>query len=265
MKQGLDMEPIIQRLLDELKLCHERELEEVRAAKKIQEDEPYRSDEVKDLVIAIGKAQGEFPPIKFNRVNSFHKNEYGDLCAILQAIRPALTKHGLCITQEMRLTKEGGNVLHTRLWHISGQFIESRLRIVPSKSGIQEFGSAVTYSRRYSIQALLCVFPGNDPDDDDGEIDMAEVRKEDTEAEKKPGKKYEKTFTKSYETITQEQLLELEIELGNFPDEDGLKKLMESIFEEYRIRILADMPKSGYFPSLDRIRRIKETYSKRRL
>lgn len=55
----------------------------------------------------------------------------------------------------------------------------------------------------------------------------------------------------SYETVTREQLEELEYELAEYPD------LAEEILGKLHLQSLADLPKSKYQVSLNRIREIK--------
>lgn len=86
-------------------------------------------------------------------------------------------------------------------------------------------------------------------EDDDGEIAMAEAR--DIIAKgPRLNTKYDPKL-ESYETITKEQLEELEYELKRCPD------LAEEIMDGLKIQSLADMPKSKYMISITRIREIK--------
>ena len=54
-----------------------------------------------------------------------------------------------------------------------------------------------------------------------------------------------------YESITTEQLEELEYELAEFPD------IAEQILEGFKIQSLANMPKQKFLPAVSRIREIK--------
>ena len=125
----------------------------------------YRSAELKDLFTALAKAQSEMQTAGLSAENPYFKTRYADLAAIVKASRPALTKYGLSIIQQIITSDEGHTYLHTLLCHISGQWVESRVRVVPSKTDVQSMGSYITYLRRYSI-AALCGIVTSDEDDD---------------------------------------------------------------------------------------------------
>jgi hypothetical protein len=63
---------------------------------------------------------------------------------------------------------EHGVVVETVLMHKSGQWLCGGLSIKPVKDDPQGIGSAITYARRYSLQAVA----GIAADDDDGEAAM---------------------------------------------------------------------------------------------
>jgi len=205
----------------------------------------YRSDDCKDLFAALAKAQSEMSMAGLNSENPYFKSKYADLADMVRASRPSLTKYGLSIIQQIIPNDEGSNVLHTLLCHLSGQWIESRMKITPAKNDIQSMGSYITYLRRYSMAALCGIVSSND--DDDGEIAMEETRKQ---IVKGPTTKYNPR-EQSMETITKEQLEELEYELHDWPD------LAEDIIEGFQIRSLADVPKNQFIKSLTRVRQIK--------
>lgn len=204
-----------------------------------------QSKETTKLFEALAKAQGEMKVAEPNSTNPYFKSEYADLKAIIEASRPALSKYGLAVIQHILPTDGGQNIMHTKLCHSSGQWIESRMRIVPPKNDIQTLGSYITYLRRYTYAAIVGCVVGDE--DDDGETAM-EAEKE--RVAKGPSTKYS-TKKESYETITKEQLEELEYELRGHDD------LAEEILDRMRLHSLADMPKSKFLNSIKRIREIK--------
>jgi hypothetical protein len=206
----------------------------------------YQSDQINELAAAMAKAQGEYSRITHNRDNPYFKSRFADLDAIMEAVRPALTKNGIFFTQQTRLC-DGAIILHTQLIHSSGQWIESRSRIIPPKNDPQSYGSTKSYLKRYAATALLGITVSNDPIDDDGEVAMIPAREN---LIKGPSNKYNPK-EESFDTITKEQLEELEYELMECPD------LAEEIMDKMRIQSLADLPKSKYSISVRRIREIK--------
>lgn len=113
------------------------------------------TDEPKTATLykALAAAQKDFPPIDKSQTGDAgsYTYKYADLANILAAVRPVLAKHGLSVTQPIR-----GEYLHTVLAHESGETIESQVRIGdPGKP--QQYGSLLTYVRRYALIALLGV------------------------------------------------------------------------------------------------------------
>jgi hypothetical protein len=135
----------------------------------------YESRETNEINAALAKAQGEFPKIGYNKENPYFKSQYVDLDTIVTSIRPALSKSGLSFTQQTKINEEGSTILHTRLRHASGQWIESRARILPPKNDPQSYASTLTYMKRYSLMSLIGITASNDASDDDAEVAMIQV------------------------------------------------------------------------------------------
>lgn len=113
------------------------------------------------LAEALAKAQAEMKAAPLNRVNPHFKSKYADLPAVIDAVRPALTKHGLSVTQVTRIA-DGGMVLVTTLHHASGESLSGEYPLPVGKP--QEMGSAMTYARRYSLAAMCCIAADDDDD-----------------------------------------------------------------------------------------------------
>ncbi len=96
-----------------------------------------RSAEMNELFAALAKAQIEMNIAGTSRINTFYKSNYADFCDVIKASRPALTKNGLSVIQQILQNEDGTDMLHTLLCHSSGQWVETRMRIVPSKPDIQ--------------------------------------------------------------------------------------------------------------------------------
>lgn len=122
-----------------------------------------------ELFAALAKAQAVMTDAKTDSKNPFFKSKYADLSSVVKASRKPLTENGLAVTQFIR-EKEGTPFLFTRLGHISGQWIDSFIRIQPPKEDIQTLGSYLTYLRRYSYAAIVGVVASDE--DDDGEKTM---------------------------------------------------------------------------------------------
>ena len=102
------------------------------------------------------------PAIK-DTVNPFFKSVYADLAAIIDVIREPLSSNGLAILQSIE-TDSGDVVITTLLSHVSGQWIETALRLKPTKNDPQGVASAATYGRRIGLQSLVGVAADTDDD-----------------------------------------------------------------------------------------------------
>jgi hypothetical protein len=114
------------------------------------------------LALSLSKAQAAFPPIVRDKevaVRSY-SYKYAPLDAILAAVRDPLATNGLAIAQLL----EGADLL-TLLLHESGASLSARTPLPPWE-GVQQYGSMVTYIRRYALTAMLGIAT---EDDDDGE------------------------------------------------------------------------------------------------
>jgi len=123
-----------------------------------------KSESLNELAAALAKAQGQMEGAKKDADNPFFKSKYADLASVVEAIRGPFAEHGLSYAQ-LPTPREGEEVaVETMLMHSSGQWMVS-LTVVPvSKKDAQGYGSALTYARRYGLQAIA----GVAAEDDDG-------------------------------------------------------------------------------------------------
>jgi hypothetical protein len=116
-----------------------------------------------DIATALAKAQSEMKNATLNKTNPHFRSKYADLAGIRDAITPALTKHGIAVTQLIEIYGEM-TVVATKLIHTSGQMIESRFPIMADPTKPQAIGSAITYARRYSLSAICGIAADEDDD-----------------------------------------------------------------------------------------------------
>src|SRR5215831_11510908 len=118
------------------------------------------------LNAALAAAQGEFPPIpKDKHVEAkAYSYSYAPLDAILAAVRPILSKHGLAVSQQLETTDGGQPALRTELRHSEGGVLGSSWPLTQIPDGPQQLGSLLTYLRRYALVALLGIAAEDDDD-----------------------------------------------------------------------------------------------------
>jgi len=112
------------------------------------------------LAEALAVAQAEMEAAVKDSNNPFFKSAYADLNSVIQAIKKPLANNGLSYTQLLTTA----NTVKTILMHKSGQFLVSEMPLINTKGDMQGLGSAVTYARRYTLQAIV----GLSAEDDDG-------------------------------------------------------------------------------------------------
>lgn len=210
--------------------------------------EPLQSDQIDQVVTALSKAQGEMQPISHNRKNQYMDNPFTDLELVLRSTLPILSAQGLSLVQLLVDLEDGTTWLVTRLYHISAQWIGSRKRILPAKNDLQTINSYTASVKRQCICSLLGI--ATRADDDDGERDTTNYRVV-TEKGTDPNIGY-RPSDESPSVITREQLQELEYELSEYPD------IAEQILKAHYITSLANMPKSKFLTSINKIRTLKQ-------
>ena len=120
------------------------------------------SENINEIGAALAKAQGIMANAVINKTNPHFKSKYADLAAIREAVSAPLAQNGIAVLQVID-TDEHGSFLVTRLVHSSGQWVES-IHPLPQTAKPQEFGSALTYARRYSL-AAICGISAEEDDD----------------------------------------------------------------------------------------------------
>jgi hypothetical protein len=143
--------------------------------------DPNRSPEIDKLISALAKAQGAISAPERNKTvkvtprsgGASYSFKYATLNGIIEAIRKPFSDNGLWFTQV--LTFQGPDKSHqgyywvtTTIWHESGQYIRSEVPlIVNDVNNNQQFGSALTYMKRYALSAICGIAA---EEDDDGNI-----------------------------------------------------------------------------------------------
>jgi hypothetical protein len=133
--------------------------------------DPTRSEEIAMLVEKLSLAQSMITAPERNRSVSVQTRaggtynfKYATLDHIIEKIRGPLTSNGLWFTQIIR-EDQGSFILDTRLMHASGQWIACQIPLIwDGQGGNQQFGSALTFMRRYSLTSLLGIAAEEDDD-----------------------------------------------------------------------------------------------------
>ena len=140
------------------------------------------SEKIEEIAAALSKAQGAMTGAKKDSKNPFFKSTYSDLASVMSAISGPFLDNGLSFIQSPEFS-ENKIVVITRIMHSSGQWIEGSCALPPTKNDAQGYGSAITYAKRYGLQAMA----GVPSVDDDGNEAVKH-------ADKKPRKKVDHTL-----------------------------------------------------------------------
>lgn len=119
--------------------------------------------ESKNLAAALVKVQANLKGARKTKENPHLKSKYADLASVWEACHETLTENGIAVVQAPAF-EAGLMFCDTTLLHTSGEAIKGRYLIRPVKDAPQDYGSAFTYARRYSLLGMI----GITNEDDDG-------------------------------------------------------------------------------------------------
>lgn len=94
--------------------------------------------------------------------------KYLNLATILKTIKPVFEKHGLAFSQRVTFDNTGEarqviGTVETIIFDDEEQMVACSYPFFVTGDP-QQVGSAITYARRYSLYAVLCIFPDKDDD-----------------------------------------------------------------------------------------------------
>jgi hypothetical protein len=181
-----------------------------------------------NLHAALAAAQGEFEPIKRDKSVTVtmksggkYSFSYAPLESILHAVTPALSRHGLSLTQATTALESGKEFVETTLRHASGETLKNMIPIFVRDDGPQAYGSALTYARRYGVTLLLCISADDDDDGNAAEGNSAEVTRQSQPAPRSSNSKareYVKRFNDAFEVGIDQAVIDLNHELQEDTD-----------------------------------------------
>ena len=127
---------------------------------------PAPSSVLQPLIEALVKFHKTVPAI--NKTASAQYGKFADLETVLSTVTPHLIKNGLVISQVFEPSEGLEPILVTKLLHISGAELISRLPMVIGKgrNALHDFGGSCTYLKRYALLAMLGLTADMDMDGD---------------------------------------------------------------------------------------------------
>jgi len=124
------------------------------------------SEQISNIAAALLKTQKAIGHALKSADNPYYKSKYADLTVVIDSVKGPLNDSGITFLQAVDENGERKPVIDTILLHESGQYLSTRTPVFCKKpDDPQAFGSGVTYSKRYALQAIL----GLPTEDDDAE------------------------------------------------------------------------------------------------
>ena len=174
-----------------------------------------QSESINELTSALAKAQSEIRNPSKNTKNTFFKNEYADLTAVLGCIRPVASANGLSFIQSVE-AYNGNVAVSSQISHVSGQWVKQVASVeLPksSKNPIQDLGSIATYLKRYQAQSMWAVCADEDTDAQDlGIEDISDEKVAHLDAMLDATKSSKEAFLKVYGVENLKRLTESQYE-----------------------------------------------------
>ncbi len=130
---------------------------------------PHASNATDQLDTAHATSLSELKNV--GRLATANRSTYAKIEHCCEYLNPLLAKFELSVKQVLSYNEYGQDILITRLSHKSGQWLNSVPLLRTDKSGAQsrnqQFGSSITYMRRYALLAILGIGQIDDPTDVD--------------------------------------------------------------------------------------------------
>ena len=126
-------------------------------------------EDKKILYSAFIKAQGEFPKIVKDAKNPYFNSKYLTLDYLIEIVRKAFSNNGLGFSQEattIEINQKMFVQITTHIYHESGVEFPPQICMMPvsQKTTEQAIGSAITYTKRYALQAIVGISADEDDD-----------------------------------------------------------------------------------------------------
>jgi len=194
---------------------------------------------MKSILQALAKFQETCPAVIKTSNNPFFKSKYAPLEDIQRHIKPFLKSCGLVITQA-NIYIDGTPFVESKVWHVeSAENISSTFPVIVNKVSAQDYGSAVSYAKRYSLTGLLNIIVA---DEDDDASAVSEVKVSVTEAPELPSLDQDK-YDLMVKYINDGKIKEVESALKKYKLNDSQKKLLTTLINQSKAEAITKSAK----------------------
>lgn len=194
---------------------------------------------MKSILQALAKFQETCPAVIKTSNNPFFKSKYAPLEDIQRHIKPYLKSCGLVVTQA-NVYIDGTPFVESKVWHVeSAENISSTFPVIVNKVSAQDYGSAVSYAKRYSLTGLLNIIVA---DEDDDASAVSEVKVSVTEVPELPALDQDK-YDLMVKYINDGKIKEVEYALKKYKLNDSQKKLLTTLINQSKAEAITKSAK----------------------
>lgn len=194
---------------------------------------------MKSILQALAKFQETCPAVIKSSNNPFFKSKYAPLEDIQRHIKPYLKSSGLVVTQA-NVYIDGTPFVESKVWHVdSGENISSTFPVIVNKVSAQDYGSAVSYAKRYSLTGLLNIIVA---DEDDDATAISEVKVSVPEAPELPTLDQDK-YDLMVKYINDGKIKEVESALKKYKLNESQKKLLTTLINQSKAEAITKSAK----------------------
>ena len=133
------------------------------------------STSITTIAKSLAAASASLRNPAMDATNPHFTSKFISLVGLIDSLREPLHAHGIIVLQPVSSPVAGRVRVTTTLLHSSGEWMSSTADLA-SGATAQSFGTAVSYLRRYTLQAMLGV-SGDADADDDGEAERLAAAK----------------------------------------------------------------------------------------
>lgn len=101
--------------------------------------------------------QNEISVLSKTKENPFYKSKYFDINDLVHHLKPLLAKHRLLLNQPLKIEEEKMQTLRTIISDIDTEECMTSELFLEQQDKIHDFGSMLTYLRRYMLVSMLCL------------------------------------------------------------------------------------------------------------
>ena len=211
---------------------------------------------------ALGEAQNEFDDAVKSAVNTYGGWKYTPLKAIVDAVRPSITKYHLTILQfPVSNLEEKSITIYTRLSHWdSGEWMQNALEVpgelALGKDGAPKFnqqtiGGSQTYAQKYAYKAIAGIPDGEEMIDSTDEKGDLPSRKKAPQPPPRPTTTAQSAQQGTQRAATAPAAAQPQAAVLKFIPPNGLTAVIKSVKE---IEPLPAKPANGDIPAMKGVR-----------